>query len=118
MSTALRSFQEKAQQLSPAQLAKVLNLMEELLAEENPQKRTKPTFDWADDSDDTPATDDLAELNGDDQTFDPSRDNKRNLAFDWVVDSDAEPEPLTSVELQHLATQLWAEKLERNLDCR
>lgn len=140
MSTALQSFQEKAQQLSPTQLAKVLSFMEELLAEEEPRPKRKLKFNWAGQPGDEPVTESSVELQHQatelrlESAFDylkqspveescriengaPPR-QRHKPRFDWIDDEDAEPEPLTSVELQHLATQLWVEKLEKNLERR
>ncbi|HEX8998484.1 MAG TPA: hypothetical protein VGB07_01215 [Blastocatellia bacterium] len=137
MSTALQTLQEKARQLSPLQLAKIIGLMDELLTEEKPQQGRGLKFDWADGHEDDPVTESSVELQHqatewriesalgylkqapeEDECAPKSNQpspQRHKLTFDWVDDEDADPEPLTSVELQHQATEWWVEKIEKNL---
>lgn len=62
MSTALQTFQEKMQQLSPQRQAQVVDFIEFLLSREKPRPRTKLTFSWADGPDDPPVNLDSVEL--------------------------------------------------------
>ncbi len=138
MSTTLQTVQEKAMQLSPVQLAKVISLMDELLAETRPRPKGKLKFDWAGQLEDELIGKSSVELQheatelriesamgylkqspteeAESQVNSSQTHNQRHKpVFDWIGDDDDEPEQLSSVELQHLATQLWVEKLEKNL---
>ena len=130
MSSALATIQEQVQRLSPQKQAEVVRFIEDLLKDESAPPTPGLTFDWCDGPADHPAPLTSVELQHaalewrkegtqpGNQTTPAAVDlpgQRHKLTFDWVDDEDAEPEPLTSVELQHLATQWMVEKLEKNL---
>jgi Protein of unknown function (DUF2281) len=101
MSAMLAVIQEKAQQLSPHRQSELIDFADFLLSKDElvaPVPLGEPAFDWVDEEGATPL---------------PS--SSRELAFDWVIDDDSLSEGLTSVEMQHQATQWMVEMAEKNL---
>ena len=101
MSSMLATIQEKAQRLSPQRQSELVDFAEFLLSKEGfaaPAPVGEPAFDWVDE-----------------KGAEPLPSSSRGLAFDWVIDDDGPSEELTSVEMQHQATQWMFEMAEKNL---
>lgn len=93
MNSYLATIQAKAQQLPLSQQAEVIKFIESLLGQEP-----------------APAS---SELNTAAALVPPAPPPRHKLALDWIDAPDAEPETLTSVEMQHLATDWWIEGTEK-----
>ncbi len=114
MSSVLATLQEKARQLPPQKQAELIDFAEFLLSKEQQGVLPEPTFDWVDGPDDcswpppAPGPDELEapqEIPAEPQP----QNGLRNLTFDWADGPEDPPEPYSSVELQHLASQ-WRVK--------
>jgi hypothetical protein len=101
MSAMLAVIQEKAQRLSPQRQSELIDFADFLLSREDTT---------------TPASiDEFADDEVSEKIAEPSPSLGRGLAFDWVIEGDDPFEGLTSVEMQHQATQWMLEMAEKNL---
>ncbi len=101
MSAISVAIQEKVERLSPLRQNELIDFADFLLSK-----------------DDRGALAPMGELAVDvlnEEEAKPLPSSPRKLAFDWVIDDDGPPEEVTSVELQHQATQWWVEMAEKNL---
>ncbi|MCI0422927.1 MAG: DUF2281 domain-containing protein [Acidobacteria bacterium] len=114
MSPVLATLQEKAQKLPPQKQAELIDFAEFLLSREPQDVPHEPALDWVDRTDDrswpppAPGPDELEapqEIAAEPQP----QNGLRNLTFDWADGPEDPPEPYSSVELQHLASQ-WRVK--------
>ena len=102
MSIAVATIQEKVQRLTPQKQEKVIHYIDALLAEEPASQETPRGFsgDWLGSRAALPIEEYV--LN---RAEAASVLAKTPPTFDWAGQPDDPPEPLSSVELQHLATE-------------
>ena len=110
MGTMLMVLQEKAARLSPQRQDELIDFAEFLLGKEEsfaPDPLGEPAFDWVDGPDAEP----LMNKTSPGETTVPMR----GLRFDWCDGPEDPPVGLTSVELQHEATEWRIKKAEEFL---